>query len=185
MKAACFWKLLVPVYQSTRRHVPKIKVTIRKTVVLWQRDYFCTKPVNEIQVPGLCQENLKQNRSSYDTPALTRTSCRLKKESNDAENKRQTNQNAGSFLCLGGCMDLMEVMLAMQPWPRASSRGRDISITSHPDRLICTKLQAVYLFHFPVHLLFGVNVAFFFFLSSPSIYFLVFPSYLFHYRISY
>jgi len=177
-----YWYLSIKVHGVTSQ---KIKITIRKTVVLWQMDCVCTKPINEIQAPGLCHENLKQNSSSYDTPALTRTSCRLKKESNDAENTSQTNQNAGSFLCLGGCMDLMEVMLAMQPWPRASSWGRDLSITSHPDRLICTKLQAVYSFHFPAHLLFGVNVVFFF-LSFPSfICFLVSPSYLLHYRISY
>lgn len=106
----------------------------------------CMSPVDETQANGWIpwEPGLRPWSKAvrvYDTPAPTPTSCRLKKESNDAKNKSQTNQNAGSFLCLGGCMDLMEVMLAKQPWPHASSWGRDLSITSHPDRLICTNFK--------------------------------------------
>lgn len=50
----------------------------------------------------------------YDTPALTRTSCRLKKETNDAKNKSQTNQNAGSFLCRHACKPTLTVRLKLR-----------------------------------------------------------------------
>ena len=100
----------------------KIKVTIIKIVVSDKGTVSVgiRSVRHRLQASGprldMRHENMEQNLSSYDTPALTRrTSCRLKKESNDAKNKSQTNQNAGSFLCLGGCMDLMEVLLAMQP----------------------------------------------------------------------
>ena len=107
---------------TSQKTSQKIKVTIIKIVVSDKGTVSVgiRSVRHRLQASGprldMRHENMEQNLSSYDTPALTRrTSCRLKKESNDAKNKSQTNQNAGSFLCLGGCMDLMEVLLAMQP----------------------------------------------------------------------
>jgi hypothetical protein len=135
-----YWYPSIKVHNVTSQ---KIKVKIREAVAPWRRGCACMVPVDETQALGWIYGMRPWSKAVrvYDTPALTRTSCRLKKESNDAKNKNQTNQNAGSFLCLGGCMDLMEVMLAKQPWPHASSWGRDLSITSHPDRLICTNFK--------------------------------------------
>jgi hypothetical protein len=95
----------------------------------------CTNPVDEKQVPRLCHEILKLNISSYWHPCPY-TNLVPPEESNDVKNKSQTNENAGSFSCLGGCMDLMAVMLAMQPWPRAWLRARFIhNVTSRPTDL--------------------------------------------------